>query len=118
MVIVRYQGNPEEDHINYGLVGKGVTFDTGGLHVKPYGFMEDMYIDKGGACAVLGALKGTVDMNLPINAVFAFGLVENAIGSKSYKPGDIITGGNGTSVEIMNTDAEGRLVLADVLHHV
>lgn len=80
--------------------------------------MEDMYGDKGGSCAVLGALKGVLEYGCNKNIVFAIGLAENAIGSRSYKPGDIIKGMNGLTVEIGNTDAEGRLVLADTFTYV
>ena len=100
------------------LIGKGVTFDTGGLNLKPTGFMEDMYGDKNGACAVLGALHGCLDLKLRKNIVFAIGLAENAIDAKSYKPGDIIKSMKGLTVEIGNTDAEGRLVLADTMTYV
>lgn len=118
-VIVHYQGNPEEpDKIDLALVGKGVTYDTGGLNLKPTGFMEDMYGDKGGSCAVIGALKGTLELGTKKNIIFACGFAENAIGSSSYKPGDIIKGMNGLHVEIGNTDAEGRLVLADTFTYV
>ena len=94
-------------------MGKGVTFDTGGLNLKPTGSIEDMYGDKGGACAVMGALKGTLELGSKKNIIFACGFAENAIGSSAFKPGDIIKGMKGLSVEIGNTDAEGRLVLAD-----
>ena len=80
--------------------------------------MEEMYGDKGGACAVIGALKGTLDLKLKKNIVFAMGFAENAIDSKCYKPGDIITSMKGLTVEIGNTDAEGRLVLADTFTYV
>ena len=111
-------GNPDSDEIETALIGKGVTFDTGGLNLKPTGFMETMYGDKGGSCAVIGALKGTIELGLKKNIVFACGFAENAIGSGSYKPGDIIKGMNGLWVEIGNTDAEGRLVLADTFTYV
>ena len=118
-VMVHYEGNPSEpDNVDFALVGKGVTFDTGGLNLKPSGYMEDMYGDKGGACAVIGALKGVLELGSNKNIIFAVGLAENAIGSRAYKPGDIIKGMNGLSVEIGNTDAEGRLVLADTFTYV
>jgi len=118
-VIVHYQGNPSEpDNIDFALIGKGVTYDTGGLNLKPTGYMEDMYGDKGGSCAVIGALKGTLELGSDKNIIFACGFAENAIGSAAYKPGDIIKGMNGLSVEIGNTDAEGRLVLADTFTYV
>ena len=100
------------------LIGKGVTYDTGGLNLKPTGFMEDMFGDKNGACAVLGALHGCLDLQVSKNIVFAIGLAENAIDAKSFKPGDIIKSMKGLTVEIGNTDAEGRLVLADTMTYV
>lgn len=99
-------------------MGKGVTFDTGGLNLKPTGFMEDMYGDKGGSCAVIGALQGTLKLKPKKNIVFACGFAENAIGSAAYKPGDIIKSMKGLHVEIGNTDAEGRLVLGDTMTYV
>lgn len=100
------------------LVGKGVTYDTGGLNLKPTGFIETMYGDKGGSCAVIGALKGVLEIGTKQNIVFACGFAENAIGNAVYKPGDVIKGMNGLTVEIGNTDAEGRLVLGDTLTYV
>ena len=117
-LVVHYKGNADSDDVDLALVGKGVTFDTGGLNLKPTGFMENMYGDKNGACAVLGALHGCLDLKPKKNVVFAIGLAENAIDSKSYKPGDIIKSMKGLTVEIGNTDAEGRLVLADTMTYV
>ena len=117
-VMVHYRGNPDKEEIDLALVGKGVTFDTGGLNLKPTGFMEDMFGDKNGACAVLGALHGALELRPKKNIVFAVGLAENAIDSKSYKPGDILTSMKGLTVEIGNTDAEGRLVLCDTMTYV
>ncbi len=117
-VAVYYKGNPASDEVEVALVGKGITFDTGGLHLKTYGNMEQMYLDKGGACSVIGALHGAMELGLKINAVFAMGLAENAIDAKSYKPMDIITSLKGYTVEIDNTDAEGRLILADTFTFV
>lgn len=118
-VIVHYVGNPSKPkQVDIAFVGKGVTYDTGGLNLKPTGAMEDMYGDKGGACAVIGALKGTMELGLKKNIVFACGFAENAIGSSVYKPGDIIESMNGLHVEIGNTDAEGRLVMADTMTYV
>lgn len=117
-VIVKYNGNPESTEVDAALIGKGVTFDTGGLNLKPTGFMEEMYGDKGGSCAVIGALQGAIELGIKKNIVFACGFAENAIGSGAYKPGDIIKGMNGLHVEIGNTDAEGRLVLADTFTYV
>lgn len=118
VVIVKYRGNPDSDENDIALVGKGVTFDTGGLNLKPTGYMEDMYGDKGGACAVIGALHGVLELKPKKNVIFAVGLAENAIDAKSYKPGDILKSMKGLTVEIGNTDAEGRLVLADTFTYV
>jgi leucyl aminopeptidase len=101
------------------LVGKGVTYDSGGLNIKSRaGWMSDMHLDKSGACAVMGALYGTLELNLKRNVVFVLALAENAVDSASYKPGDIIKSLKGLTVEIDNTDAEGRLVLADAMTFV
>ncbi|KRX08256.1 hypothetical protein PPERSA_01186 [Pseudocohnilembus persalinus] len=107
-----YKGNPSSEEF-IALVGKGLTFDAGGLNIKPTGFMETMYIDKQGACNVLGILKGVLDSKLKVNLTCTIGLAENFISSTSYRPSDIIKAKNGITVEIGNTDAEGRLVLAD-----
>jgi leucyl aminopeptidase len=111
---VHYKGNPQSEEIDVALVGKGLTYDTGGLNIKK-STMEEMHLDKGGACAVMGALVGTLDLAIPRNIVFVLGFAENAIGAKVYKPGDIVTSLKGLTVEVGNTDAEGRLVLADSL---
>lgn len=117
-IVVYYNGNKDSNDIDVAFVGKGVTFDTGGLNLKPTGFMEEMYGDKGGACAVIGALKGALELNIKKNVIFSIGLAENSIDAKSYKPMDILTSMKGITVEIGNTDAEGRLVMADVYTYV
>lgn len=117
-IVINYKGNPDSDEVEVALVGKGVTYDTGGLNLKPTGYMEDMYGDKNGACAVIGALHGVLELKPKKNIVFAVGLAENAIDARSYKPGDIIKSMKGLTVEIGNTDAEGRLVLADTFTYV
>ena len=118
MVILSYTGKPKENKISHAIVGKGLTFDTGGLNLKKTNFIEDMYIDKHGACNALTAFKYAVDWNLPMNLVCAVGLADNACDGLSYKPSDIITSHKGLTVEITNTDAEGRLVLCDVLSYL
>ena len=114
LVVLKYTANESEDS-KIALVGKGLTFDTGGLNLKPTGNIEDMYLDKSGACAVLGTLRWAVETNFPVNLVCTLALAENAISSKSYKPLDIVTSLKGKTVEIGNTDCEGRLCLADAL---
>jgi len=115
-ITVRLNG-AEGDHNDVALVGKGLTYDTGGLNLKPTGYMEEMHLDKGGTCAVMGALHGALELDLKRNIVFVMALAENAIGNAVYKPGDIIQSLKGLTVEIGNTDAEGRLVLADAITH-
>ena len=114
LVVLEYQGHPESEE-KLSLVGKGLTYDTGGLNLKPTNSIETMYLDKSGACAALATLKWAVETSYKINIVCTLAIAENAIGSKSYKPLDIITSKKGLTVEIGNTDAEGRLCLADAL---
>jgi leucyl aminopeptidase len=97
------------------LVGKGVTFDTGGISIKPAADMDEMKYDKAGACAVLAAARAIAGLRLPIRLRAYVPLAENMPSSKAYRPGDILRMANGKTVEITNTDAEGRLILADAL---
>ena len=97
------------------LVGKAITFDSGGLSLKTAQGMESMKVDMAGAAAVIGAMKVIASLKPPFPVRAYFGACENLPSGSAYKPGDVITGKNGTSVEVLNTDAEGRLVLADVL---
>ena len=97
------------------LVGKAVTFDTGGISLKPGANMEEMKFDKCGGCTVLGIMKAVSELELPINAIGIVPSVENMPDGESYRPGDIIKLYNGKTAEILNTDAEGRLILADAL---
>ena len=99
------------------LVGKGVTFDSGGIAIKPSGEMDEMKYDMSGAAAVLAALAFAARVKLPLNVVGIVGAVENMPDGKAIKPGDIVTSASGQTVEILNTDAEGRLVLCDALHY-
>jgi leucyl aminopeptidase len=97
------------------LVGKAVTFDTGGISLKPGQGMDEMKFDKCGGCTVLGIMKSVSELKLPINVVGIIPSVENMPGGEAYRPGDIIKLYNGKTAEILNTDAEGRLILADAL---
>jgi leucyl aminopeptidase len=97
------------------LVGKGLTYDSGGLSLKPGDFMVTMKADKSGASAVIGMMKAIAEMDLPIEVHGFLGMVENMIGGDAYKPDDVLKAKNGKTIEVRNTDAEGRLVLADVL---
>ncbi|MBL0709180.1 MAG: leucyl aminopeptidase [Sulfurimonas sp.] len=97
------------------LVGKGLTYDSGGLSLKPAASMVTMKMDKAGACAVLGIIKAVSELKLDIEVHAFVGAVENMIGGNAYKPDDVLVSRSGTTIEVRNTDAEGRLVLADVL---
>lgn len=113
LVILRYQGGGDEPPV--ALVGKGVTFDSGGLSIKPGDGMVDMKCDMAGAATVLGVMRGIAKLGVKKNVIGLCGLAENMISGDSYKLGDVIETRSGTTVEILNTDAEGRVVLADVL---
>ena len=99
------------------LVGKAVTFDSGGISIKPTAGMEDMKFDMSGGAAVLGAMEAVGDLDLPLNVVALVPATENLPGGDAFKPGDVLTMGSGKTVEIVTTDAEGRLILADALYY-
>ena len=115
LVILRYQGGKADAPL-LALVGKGVTFDSGGLSLKPSDSMLTMKCDMSGAATVLGAMQAIARLKLPVNVVGLMGLVENMTGPAAYKLGDVLTARSGRTIEVHNTDAEGRLVLADVLN--
>lgn len=100
------------------LVGKGLTFDSGGISIKPAAAMDEMKYDMGGAAGVFGAMHAVATMNLPINVIGILAGCENMPDANAYRPGDIITTMSGQTVEVLNTDAEGRMVLCDVLTYV
>ena len=114
LVIQRYRGGPP-DQAPLALVGKGVTFDSGGLSIKPSDGMLHMKCDMAGAATVLGAMNAIARLKLPLNVIGLAGLVENMTGPAAMKLGDVLRARNGRTIEVHNTDAEGRLVLADVL---
>ena len=113
--LVRLQYRPAKSDRHVALVGKGITFDSGGLSLKPAKAMEWMKADMGGAAAVLGAVKLAADWKLPIAVTGWLALAENMPSGTAQRPGDVITIRGGKTVEVLNTDAEGRLVLADAL---
>lgn len=115
LVVLKYEGNPTNPEDLIALVGKGVCFDSGGMNLKPTGGIENMHYDKGGACTVLSAFLGAVEMKLPVNLVCSMAFVENLMSEKSCHPKDIVKSYKGLTVEIGNTDAEGRLILADAM---
>jgi len=99
------------------LIGKGVTFDTGGISLKPSAYMYDMRLDKAGAITIFGIIKAINDLKLPIEIHAILGFSENMISNNAYKPGDVIKTRSGKTIEIMNTDAEGRILLADLFEY-
>ena len=116
-VIMRWNGAGAED-APIAFIGKGVTFDSGGLSIKPAGGMEDMKGDMAGAACVVGLMHALASRKAKANVIGAIGLTENMPDGKAQRPGDIIKTLSGQTIELINTDAEGRLVLADVLWHV
>ena len=114
LIIVEYRGGPAAEK-PVALVGKGVTFDTGGISLKPGAEMDEMKFDMCGAASVLGTLKAIAEMKLRINVVGIIPATENMPAGNATKPGDIVTTMSGQTVEILNTDAEGRLILCDAL---
>ena len=117
MIIVEYSGGPKSEK-PIGLIGKGLTFDTGGISLKPGARMDEMKFDMCGSATVMGVMNAVSILQPKINIVFAIGSTENMPGSDAQRPGDIVTAYNGKTIEVLNTDAEGRLVLADVLSYI
>ncbi len=113
--VIHLAHKPKNPIAVVSLIGKGLTYDSGGLSLKPSDFMVTMKLDKSGASAVVGIMKSVSEMNLPIEVHGFIGAVENMIGGDAYKPDDVLVAKNGKSIEVRNTDAEGRLVLADIL---
>jgi leucyl aminopeptidase len=117
VVIMRWNGG-KKGAAPLAFIGKGVCFDTGGISIKPAASMEDMKGDMAGAACVVGLMHALAGRKAKVNAIGAIGLVENMPDGNAQRPGDIVTSMSGQTIEIINTDAEGRLVLADVVHHV
>ncbi|MCJ2015799.1 leucyl aminopeptidase [Methylobacterium sp. J-076] len=117
VVVMRWNGGTAGE-APVALIGKGVIFDSGGVSIKPGGGMEDMKGDMGGAAAVVGAMRALAARKARCNVVGAIGIVENMPDGGAYRPSDILTSMSGQTIEVINTDAEGRLVLADVITHV
>jgi leucyl aminopeptidase len=113
VVVMQWKGG--EETAPFALVGKGVVFDTGGISIKPAAGMEEMTMDMGGAAVVAGVMKTLALRKAPANVVGLVGLVENMPDGKAQRPGDVVRSMKGDTIEVINTDAEGRLVLADVL---
>jgi leucyl aminopeptidase len=114
LIVLRYNGGPKGRR-PIALVGKGITFDTGGISLKPSGDMDEMKFDMSGAGSVLGAMRALAAMKAPVNVVGVIPTCENMPGGHATRPGDIVTTLSGQTVEILNTDAEGRLILCDAM---
>ncbi len=117
LIIIEYRGDPKSKDTT-ALVGKGISFDTGGLNLKPTGSIETMKDDMAGAAAVLGTMRAAASLKLKKNILGVIAAAENSMGPNSFKPGDVYFSHSGKSVEISNTDAEGRLVLADAFSYI
>lgn len=113
-IVLRYSGGAKTA-APVVLVGKGVTFDTGGISLKPGGEMDEMKYDMGGAASVLGTFRALADLQPPVNVIGLIPATENMPSGKAIKPGDVVTSMSGQTIEILNTDAEGRLILCDAL---
>jgi len=116
MVIFKWNGGKKGD-APLAFVGKGVTFDTGGISIKPSNNMEDMKTDMAGSAVVVGLMRNLAQRKAKVNVIGAIGLVENMPSGTAQRPGDVVRSMSGQTIEVINTDAEGRLVLADVLHY-
>jgi leucyl aminopeptidase len=114
LIVLRYQG-AAASKAPVVLVGKGITFDTGGISLKPAAEMDEMKYDMCGAASVLGTLRAVAEMKLPLNVVGLVPTCENMPSGRASRPGDIVTSMSGQTIEILNTDAEGRLILCDAL---
>jgi leucyl aminopeptidase len=118
LIVLRYEpADAPKDGPVLGLVGKGITFDTGGISIKPADNMEKMKYDMAGGAAMIGAMRAIAQLKPKVRVVAVICSTENMPGGKAYKPGDVLTAMSGKTIEIINTDAEGRLVLADGLHY-
>ena len=115
LIILTYDGDPENPGNNLGLIGKGITFDTGGISLKPAANMEAMKGDMAGGASVIGAMQIIAQLKPRINVTGMVAATENMPGGSAQRPGDVVTAMNGKTIEVINTDAEGRLVLADAL---
>lgn len=118
MSVIEFKNNPNPQAKPIVLVGKGLTFDSGGISIKPSAGMDEMKYDMGGAACVYGVMKAVAELDLPLNIIGVLAGCENMPGGNAYRPGDILTTMSGLTVEVLNTDAEGRLVLCDALTYV
>jgi leucyl aminopeptidase len=115
LIVMRYEPAGAKEDVTLGLVGKGITFDTGGISLKPALSMENMKGDMSGGAAVVAGICAIADLDVPLRVLAVVAATENMPSGHAYRPGDVLTAANGKTIEITNTDAEGRLVLADAL---
>jgi leucyl aminopeptidase len=118
LIVLRYDPPGARDDLLLGLVGKSITFDAGGISIKPSGGMQDMKGDMSGGAGTLHGIGALAALGTPVRAIAALAAAENLPGGDAFRPGDILTAANGKTIEVINTDAEGRLVLADALWYV
>lgn len=118
LAVLEWRGAGDEQKQPYGFVGKGVTFDTGGINLKPSSAINDMKYDMCGAATVVGLMHALAKNHAPVNAVGVIGLVENMPSGNAQRPDDVVTSMSGQTIEVINTDAEGRMVLADCLTYI
>jgi leucyl aminopeptidase len=117
LIVMRYDPPDAAGDVVLGLVGKAVTFDTGGISIKPALYMEDMKGDMAGGAAVIEGTGAIAELGVPVRVLTVVAATENMVGGGAYRPGDVLRAMNGKTIEIVNTDAEGRLILADALHY-
>lgn len=117
LIIMRYMGNPDGKKETIGLIGKGLTYDSGGYCIKTAQGMVNMKNDMGGSAAVIGALSAIATLKLKVNVIGIVAACENMISGDAYRPGDILRSMSGKTIEVINTDAEGRLTLVDAIHY-
>jgi leucyl aminopeptidase len=117
LIVARYEPEGAPADVTLGLVGKAITFDTGGISIKPADGMDKMKYDMAGGAAMLGALKAIAELKLKVRVLAVICSAENMPSGRAYRPGDVLTAMSGKTIEVINTDAEGRLVLADGLHY-
>ncbi len=117
LIIMRHMGNPDGKHDTIGLIGKGLTYDSGGYSLKPSASMMNMKTDMSGAAAVIGTMSAIATLKLKVNVVAIVAACENMVSGEAYRPGDVIRSMSGKTIEVQNTDAEGRLTLIDAIHY-
>jgi leucyl aminopeptidase len=117
LIVLRYDPPDVRPGVTLGLVGKAITFDSGGVSLKPHLRMQDMKGDMAGGAAVLEGATAIAELGLPVRTIAVVAATENVQSGNAYRPGDVLRAANGKTIEVTNTDAEGRLILADALHH-